>query len=73
VNEGTEDKRAEVVGVSSEGVLTRQLQGNRDRTIDTRFGRLQAAGRYDGSMHVALVNAVPWHGDDLRTRTRHAQ
>jgi iron complex outermembrane receptor protein len=55
VNEGTEDKRAEVVGVSAAGLLTRQLQGNRDRTIETRFGRLQAVGRYDGSVPVTLV------------------
>lgn len=64
VNEGTEDKRAEVVGVSAAGVLTRQLQGNRDRTIETRFGRLQAVGHYDGSIPVTLVFGAEYFQQD---------
>lgn len=59
--ETTDDIRAEVTSVSNAGVLTRQIQGNRDRTLETKFGRLQLVGDTTMLLPVKLAAGVEYH------------
>lgn len=59
--EDSEDIRAEVTNVSTAGVLTRQVQGNRDRTTETRFARAQVVGEFDAMVPVKLASGLEYH------------
>lgn len=61
LQEKTDDIRVEVTAVSAAGVLTRQVQGNRDRVLTTRFGRLQAKGEFDYVLPTKLATGMEYH------------
>lgn len=62
--ETTDDLRVEVTNVNAAGVLTRQVQGNRDRTLATQFARMQLTGDVELGIPVDIAAGVEYHQQD---------
>jgi len=62
--ETSEDLRVEVTNVNAAGVLTRQVQGNRDRTLSTQFARTQLTGDVDIGIPSTLAAGLEYRRQD---------
>lgn len=63
--EKAQDVYVEVRSIAADGTLTRRVQGNDDRNLQTLFGRLQARGKFDALvMPTELVFGFEYHQQD---------
>lgn len=63
-SEKADDTHVEVRGAATDGTITRRVQGNEDRELNTFFARLQARGVFDLVLPMTLVTGVEYHEQD---------
>ena len=62
--EKADDTHVEVRGAATDGTITRRVQGNEDRELNTFFARLQARGEFSLFLPMTLVSGVEYHEQD---------